>query len=154
VHHRRFTLIEILTVIIIIMILMGIALGVTHLVGIKADTTKCESQIEAMKIALGQYYADVGYYPEQGTAGTVNQTWLEANIGNFIDFNGAPFSNNYHDPWGNDFNYESPGTMNGSKYDLWSMGQDGKHGDGGSAVTDAQTATANNSDDITNWKRN
>ena len=42
--------------------------------------------------------------------------------------------------------------MNASSIDIWSKGHDLKHGDGGSAVGDAQTTSEEN-DDVCNWKR-
>jgi general secretion pathway protein G len=41
------------------------------------------------------------------------------------------------DPWGNEFQYRSPGEFNEESFDLWSMGKDSKDG------TD---------DDIKNWR--
>jgi len=42
----------------------------------------------------------------------------------------------YVDPWGNGFNYQTPGAHNASSFDLWSIGKDETD------LTD---------DDITNW---
>ncbi|MHC4063539.1 MAG: type II secretion system protein GspG, partial [Planctomycetota bacterium] len=41
------------------------------------------------------------------------------------------------DPWGNEFQYRSPGEFNEESFDLWSLGEDRKDG------TD---------DDIKNWR--
>ena len=46
------------------------------------------------------------------------------------------------DPWGNPYEYRSPGEINEDGYDLWSRGPDGKD-DGGKE----------DSDDIVNWIR-
>ena len=35
------------------------------------------------------------------------------------------------DPWGYEFQYESPGTNNEDSYDLWSLGKDGTPGGDG-----------------------
>jgi general secretion pathway protein G len=32
------------------------------------------------------------------------------------------------DAWGNDYEYESPGTNNSDSYDIWSYGKDGAPG--------------------------
>lgn len=47
------------------------------------------------------------------------------------------------DPWGNPFQYVSPGEVNEEGYDLWSTGKDGVD-DGGKEGTD----------DIKNWREN
>lgn len=71
----------------------------------------------------------------------------------------------YVDPFGKPYYYQCPGRINTEKYDLWSTGPDGAHGtqgidddnDGEDESTDydeAQTTVADDSDDITNWKRN
>jgi general secretion pathway protein G len=44
------------------------------------------------------------------------------------------------DPWGNPFEYRSPGQFNEDSYDLWSRGPDGVDDNGRSG-----------SDDIKNW---
>ena len=54
------------------------------------------------------------------------------------------------DPFEGAYFYQCPGVMNTGSYDLWSMGPDGKHGDGGTTVSNAQNRDEN--DDITNWK--
>ena len=46
------------------------------------------------------------------------------------------------DPWGNPYEYRSPGEINEDTYDLWSRGPDGKD-DGGKE----------GSDDVVNWVR-
>ena len=61
----------------------------------------------------------------------------------------------YVDVYGNPFYYQSSSSsnmMNPEKFDLWSTGPDGMHGDGGNTPADAQSVGANDSDDITNWK--
>ena len=65
----------------------------------------------------------------------------------------------YVDVYGNPFYYQGPSSspinanmMNPEKFDLWSIGPDGMHGDSGSIPSDAQKVDANDSDDITNWK--
>ncbi len=45
--------------------------------------------------------------------------------------------NEIYDPWGNEYQYQSPGTHNPKSYDVWSMGPDGISG---------------TADDIGNWK--
>ena len=63
----------------------------------------------------------------------------------------------YMDPWDNPYFIECPGTMNQQTFDVWSMGQDGEHGNGGggtvSDVSAAQVSDPNN-DDICSWKSN
>ncbi len=73
----------------------------------------------------------------------------------------------YVDPYGNPFYYQEGnqpniGMMNVGKFDLWSTGRDGAHGEAGvdddgingvDDAGDARTANAKDSDDLTNWGR-
>ena len=46
----------------------------------------------------------------------------------------------FNDPWGSEFEYRSPGTVNVDSYDLWSRGPDKKDDEG-----------KEDSDDVKNW---
>jgi hypothetical protein len=120
-----------------------------------------------MQIALDKYYQDYGYYPQsQVVSGkakvhTFDELFYDAST-EFKSSNGRPYMEgylmgDYVDAWGQPFYYQCPGTMNPEKYDLWSTGQDLKMGNSGESgdlnYSDAQTPNAQDSDDITNWKR-
>ena len=170
--RRPFTLIEILTVMVIIAILMGLVMGGAGLASRKGAESKTIGRLKSLESALEQYRTEWGFYPPQLAADEVK--WDEED---FADKRGTPFlgqdqgypvdtdsadNNYYKDAWGHAFYYKCPGTMNPEKYDLWSMGHDEKHGEEGEDddgdgntddVSDALTGESRNADDIANWKR-
>jgi general secretion pathway protein G len=89
--------------------------------------------------ALQKYQFDVGQFPDTdeglralyeipSSLDEEDKKWK----GKYLD--GEP--EELKDPWGNEYNYKSPGDVHEDAYDLWSNGPDGKEG------TD---------DDIKNW---
>ena len=160
VLKHRFSLIELLTVVGIIMILMGIGIGVYSLVSRKTRDSACKAMIAKMAISLENYKAKAGYYLQ--TASLTNPSVLNAASALYID----PYSNtdytinreidipntqlggntkgfgsnrgSWLDPWGTEFRYQCPGTHNPMSFDLYSMGSD---------------KIANTADDLTNWNQ-
>jgi general secretion pathway protein G len=130
-RDRGFTLIEIMAVVLIIGLLTG-------LVGVAVfgqfDTAKvrtARAQIDGgLKSALEAYRMDNGRYPttEQGLDALVHRPTIapEPNRWNpdgYLDADAVPL-----DPWGNPYQYQSPGTRNPRKFDIWSFGADGSPG--------------------------
>lgn len=169
--RRPFTLVELLTVMVIIMILAGMVLGGASFAQRKARHSRTLAQIKIIEIAFTQYNTDWGFYPQQATAGPLSATFWDSIVSPngraYIEFgpqgfayddtNGNQQRDNgeaVKDPYGNPFYYQCPGTMNTETFDVWSMGMDGAHGDAGTSVSDAQCMGANDSDDVSNWKRN
>jgi general secretion pathway protein G len=139
-REEGFTLIEIMAVVIIMGLLVGIV-GYNVFAQVdKAKVNTARATLSQLETALELYRMDNSHYPttEQGLDALVSKP------------GGSPEPRNYPpggylkkrgallDPWGNPYQYESPGSHNG-EYDLWSMGADGSPG--GSEV-DA---------DVTNW---
>ena len=138
-QEKGFTLIEILTVVVIIVILASALaprfFGRTE----DARVAAAKSDIATIELALDAYEADNGFYPttEQGmealvsppTTPPVPMNWkgpyLKKRVGK--------------DPWGNQYIYLCPGIYNPGGYDLYSYGRDGKEGGTGHDA------------DITNW---
>jgi general secretion pathway protein G len=140
-RNRRiegFTLIEIMAVVLIIGLL-------TTLVGIaiipqidKGRVTTARTQIKNLEAALETYRMDNARFPtsEQGLDALINPPPDVRNYqtGGYLRERRIPV-----DPWGNPYQYESPGQHNDHSFDLWSFGADGSPGGEG---TDA---------DIGNW---
>ena len=148
-RHQTFTLIELLSVIVIIAVLAGILLGGLNYATRRADEAKTIAIMEEFATALETFRQDHGYYPVVSTAGNVDfsdSAWdLFVNAGAPSNPNrkGKPYlegdvSGTLDDAFGNSFQYQCPGTHNEQKYDLWSLGPDG--------VNDTD-------DDISNWKK-
>jgi general secretion pathway protein G len=134
-----FTLIEILTVIVIIAILAGVLVprfaGRTE----EARVAAAKADISTIELALDAYEADNGFYPttEQGLEALTTVPNIPPIPTNWK----GPYLKKRvgKDPWGNPYIYTCPGLHNINMYDICSLGRDGKEGGSG---FDA---------DITNW---
>jgi general secretion pathway protein G len=136
-RQSGFTLIEIMVVVVILGILA--ALVVPQVMGRpdQAKVTVAKTDITAIGASLDMYKLDNGSYPstQQGLEALVKKP------------SGNPQAKNWNkdaylkrlpvDPWGNAYQYLSPGAK--GKIDLYSFGADGKEGG------------ADNDSDIGNW---
>ena len=130
--HRNegFTLIEIMAVVLIIGMLSGIVGFAVFQQVDKARVVTARAQIDRLESSLELYSMDNGRFPstEQGLEALIHKP------------SGSPEPTNYQaggylkggelpkDPWGFDFQYESPGANNDGSFDLWSLGKDGQAG--------------------------
>lgn len=136
-----FTLIEIMAVVLIIGLLGGIVGAVVFSQVDKARVNTARTQIKQLESALEFYRLDNARYPstEQGLRALVQKP------------SGDPQPRNYRpegylqggqvpaDPWGEEYQYRSPGEHNTYSFDLWSFGADGKPGG------------TDNDSDVGNW---
>lgn len=123
-----FTLIEMIVVMIIIAVIAGLVGPRLFKNVARAKQNAAKAQIELLGIALDQYRLDNDMYPttEQGLSALITQPIT------------PPISENWDgpylrkevplDPWGREYNYESPGRMDAEGYDLYSFGGDGIEG--------------------------
>ncbi len=149
-RRNSFTLLEILIVIGIIAILAALTVGGLQFAGDKSDEAKTKAIMKDFEMALEKYKSDKGTYPIVSTPAAVdftNTAWDKFKAGNYL---GGTLSGELNDGYDNAFWYCYPGKKNKGKYDLWSVGPDGKHGDGGSNV---DKAGEEGSDDICNWRQ-
>ncbi|HEY0018309.1 MAG TPA: type II secretion system major pseudopilin GspG [Longimicrobium sp.] len=119
-----FTLIEILVVIAVIAVLATLVAPEVfrHLGSARESTAK--SQVEMLGAALDAYRLDVGRYPttEEGLAAL-----RTAPAGAGARWRGPYLRKDVPaDPWGNPYQFRSPGQVNPTGYDLLSLGADGK----------------------------
>lgn len=130
---RGFTLIEILIVIAIIAILAGLLLRTAGYVQKKGAVSRAEAEMSALTVALENYKADHGDYPQGSNVDGVN-----APAGNnfllnslmppagkvYFEFNKSMMSaGNIVDPFGESYGYQYPGDIkrNGANFfDLYS----------------------------------
>ncbi|CAG0962683.1 Type II secretion system protein G [Myxococcaceae bacterium] len=129
-RHAGFTLIEIMAVVLIIGLLGGIVGAVVFSQVDKARVNTARTQIKQLESALEFYRLDNARYPttEQGLQSLVQKP------------SGDPQPRNYRpegylqggkvplDPWGEEYQYLSPGEHNNYSFDLWSFGADSKPG--------------------------
>ncbi|MCQ4288530.1 type II secretion system major pseudopilin GspG [Pseudomonas stutzeri] len=124
--QRGFTLIEIMVVVVILGILAALVVPQVMNRPDQAKVTVAKGDIKAIGAALDMYKLDNYSYPstQQGLDALVEKP------------GGNPQPKNWNrdgylkrvpkDPWGNDYQYLSPGTQ--GQFDLYSYGADGKQG--------------------------
>lgn len=119
--HAAFTLMEMMLVLAIIALLIAIGAVALRDVEGSANITAAEAHMNTIKVAITQYK-------------TLNRTLppsLEALVqppGNARVKRQLIREDGIIDPWGNKYQYRSPGRKSGGPYDLYSMGPDGKDG--------------------------
>ena len=134
--RRGFTMMELLVVIAILGLLAGLAISKVDNIfgGAQASTAQLFVK-ESMKTTLFTYRMTMGDYPStaDGLQALIAAPASKADRwrGPYIRGNKVPL-----DPWGEPYQYRSPGTKNKGGYDLYSKGPDKVDG---------------NEDDIGNW---
>ena len=132
-RQTGFTLIEIMVVVVIIGLLVGL-IG-PKVLGRAGDArmTAAKSDISNLGRALDIYKLDNYSYPntDQGLQALVTQPSGEPEARNWNPDGYLPKVPN--DPWGTEYIYMSPG-VNGGKYDLYTLGADGREGGEGEAA--------------------
>ena len=125
-QQAGFTLVEIMVVVIIIGLLAGIVVPNVMDNLDKANVQKARADFSSLQTALKLYRIDNFNYPttEQGLEALVTKSSIapvprQFKPSGYID-------NLNKDPWGNDYQYMSPGE--GKEYDIYSLGADGVSG--------------------------
>lgn len=124
---RGFTLLEIL-VVLVILGLMASLVGPQVFKQLAGSKTKAaQLQIQELSAALDLYRLELGKYPssEQGLDALITKPR------NADNWNGPYLKKSVirKDPWGNDYQYRSPGQY--GDFDLWSLGADNREGGDG-----------------------
>ena len=131
-----FTLIEIMVVVVILSILAATILP--QFIGTKqeAKVSAAKANIAELESALERFNLHMDRYPttEEGL-----KSLTEAPAGEEGKWKGPYINLLRKDPWGNDYQYHSPGQHHPTRFDLWSRGLDGADGGEGDAA------------DIGNW---
>jgi len=135
--RRGFTLLEIIVALAILGLLAGLAINNLSgtFGGAQVQTAKLFVS-ESMKTTLSTYRISVGDYP---TSAEGLNALLTAPANKAERWTGPYLESKVPlDPWGEPYQYRSPGVKNKASYDLWSKGPD------------KQDGTA---DDIGNWDK-
>lgn len=125
-QQAGFTLVEIMVVVIIIGLLAGIVVPNVMDNLDKANVQKARADFSSLQTALKLYRIDNFNYPttEQGLEALVSKSSIAPVPRNF---KASGYIDNLNkDPWGNDYQYMSPGE--GHEYDIYSLGADGVSG--------------------------
>lgn len=133
-NHRAFTLLEIIVMVGILALLATLLITKTEGIFTNSQTTIARLFVrDSLKTALERYRLDLGSYPTTAEGLAV---LLTAPASATANWKGPYVDSLPPDPWGEAYQYRSPGTRNKSGYDLFSKGPD---------------KTEGNEDDIGNW---
>lgn len=127
-RSRAFTLIEIILVVVIIALLATLVLPRVTGRSEQAKRAAAAAQINSLKMALNQFELDCGRYPStaEGLDALVRRPGdlpESAQWRRYLDEATVPT-----DPWGYEYVYRYPGTVNDDGFDLLSVGPDGQEG--------------------------
>ena len=129
-RRKRFTLTEVIVVMLILASLMsiGVPLYFRHVESSKVKTA--QMQIKMFGQTLMDYRIDMGDYPDasMGLEALFSNPGDDRWDGPYMSGEGLP-----KDPWGNDYIYNKPGENN-REYDIISYGSDGQPGGTGNAA--------------------
>ncbi len=129
-RSEGFTLIEIMAVVLIIGMLSGIVGFAVFQQVDKARVVTARAQIDRLESSLELYSMDNGRFPstEQGLEALIHKPSGSPEPANYQSGGYLKGGELPKDPWGFDFQYESPGVNNDRSFDLWSLGKDGETG--------------------------
>ena len=133
-RHAGFSILELLLVLVILSILAGI-------VGVrfagqsgKAKVKAAKAQVVEFGTALNSYEIGIGNFPttQQG----LDALYKQPSGVDEEDWDGPYMQKRItEDPWGNPWQYRSPGTHDNNDYDLYSFGPDGSDGGGDDIIS-------------------
>lgn len=114
-----FTLVEILTVCVILAIL--VATIAPEILGTSKDAkiSAAKSDVSELGSAVERFYINMDRYPTSDEGLTV-LTAPPTDAG--TKWRGPYIKKLRNDPWGNPYQYQCPGTHNQNTYDIWSKG--------------------------------
>ena len=113
-----------------------IAIGIVAVVGgyivTKVFQNAEKADVKQAQVQINDLTANVKYYKRENKSYPSSDQGLEALVESGI------MEEVSTDPWGNAYNYESPGSHSGNKFEIWSNGPDEESG---------------TEDDIVSWKK-
>lgn len=89
---------------------------------------KAESDIRVLEAVINVFITDIGRCPttEEGLAVLAKPTTELLDSGKYKD--GGYLERLPHDPWGNEYQYQCPGTHNIKTFDVWTFGSNSQAG--------------------------
>ena len=123
-QKKRFTLIEVVIVIVILVTLASIATPMYMNYLRDANIGAAKSQIASFSTEVDKYYMDTKEYPSELQALIENVDGLDKWKGPYLKVSAIP-----KDPWGNDYVYRTlDDDESGMGYEILSYGADGEAG--------------------------
>jgi general secretion pathway protein G len=126
-----FTILELIIVIAIIAILAGLILSTAGYIQKKGASSRAETEIAALTVALENYRADKGDYPQGTNTNGVNPpssntflltSLMPTNGKVYFEFNKSMTNaSNVVDPFGENYGYEYPGNSNRSGINFFDL---------------------------------
>ncbi len=129
--ESAFTLIEIMVVVIIIGVLAATVIPKFVSTTYDAKVGAAKAHIAEFRGALERFNVHLDRYP---TTDEGLKILVEAPSGDDKKWRGPYIDKAIPDPWGNPYQYRSPGTRNPKGYDLWSRGSDSSDGGEGAGA--------------------
>lgn len=151
--RHRFTLIEMLVCLCILVVLAGMTFGIMKRVWQSNADAQTRATVSAIQAGVDAYKLKKGYYPQMSAnPADINAHRLRlstvkswgVDTGN-MKTDGTYVIDFYKTP----LRYRCPGIVNPHAYDVWSAGKDKK--DGLNTGNLATALTRAKTDDITNW---
>jgi general secretion pathway protein G len=121
-RRRGFTLIEVLLVLVILVVLASLAVVAYGPIQRRANINAAKVQVDAFATALNTYQLSMGTFPGAGEGlqalrnNPGNPKWDGPYLGKDVP----------PDPWGNPYQYVSPGQHNPDSFDVWTVSPDGQ----------------------------
>jgi len=165
-----FSLLEMLITVAIIVILAGLTLGGFNWVERNKADNLARIQIGMLQLALEEYYADKGEYPDPSASGSPSRSLFNALYANslsdpnektylpeldplndqqgWLDGQEGVRDLKIVDPWGEEYQYRTGNNTVNPDFDLWSGGADGRTRATGAGYLETHPF---NQDDIRGW---
>ena len=126
---QGFTLVEVMVVLFILLAIASAGVVAVQHFRESAKRKTAELFIRGMETPLESFNTDVGRYPTTDEGLEALRTPPQ-NIPNIGKWDGPYVKDNISgfDPWGNPYQYASPGRNGYGSYDLWSVGPDNSSG--------------------------
>ena len=131
IHSRRsaqkaFTLIELLLVMVILVVLAAVVVPKFTSRSKDARITAAKTDVSNIETALDAFEVDTGRYPssDEGIGALVSPP------SGVNGWHGPYVKSLPSDPWGHPYVYQYPGSHNQGGFDLYSLGEAGREGDG------------------------
>ncbi len=125
-RNRGFTLIEVLLVLVILVVLASLAVVAYGPLQRKSQINAAKVQVDLFATAIDAYQLSIGSYPSTQS----NLGALRSPPGDLADqskWDGPYLTKDIpKDPWGQDYQYVTPGNHNRDSFDVWTVSPDGQ----------------------------